>query len=359
MFVKRKIATILTVAVFCSGTFSTAVTAETESSATEAVTETIFTETEVSETDCVTTETPEIEDVEVEAATDGEDFSNISEEENRKEGFVYRDPNHKMDANEIQYALDLIGNQNSNKVRAGKSKREMISYLIYDSQYAVVGGQDWPVTNGGSGATSVTDSKLSKIDGTTTLKLDTKSYGCMAYAWFASGVVYTESVSLKSERVYINGSAGNYSKNEVKAFFKKELQAGEHIRIDESHSMVYISCDEDGFYYLEYPTSNDSDSHIRMSYAYFQYFTECVNLEKKAMWIYQIDANTNSSSSSSGGTQSSNIIDVGSSNTLYAWETEAAIEWALAHEGKSKIDDALNQNNELYGESATHQKTHT
>ena len=206
--------------------------------------------------------------------------------------YIYRDENYVFTKHDekVNYALELINHQNSNRVRNNRTKREMIEYLLYSSQYAVFDGEDFPIKNeSGNSASYLSDKNLSIIDGSTGVTLDTSSRGCMAYSWFASGIVYSDQVSLKSDRHYIDGEKGSYDSEIVKNFFKKNLQAGEHIRVSDSHSMTYISCDDDGFYYLEYPTSDDRDSHIRMSYAYFEHFVQCVNLEKRLMWIYEID----------------------------------------------------------------------
>ena len=57
---------------------------------------------------------------------------------------------------------------------------------------------------------------------------------------------------------------------------------------------------------------------------------------------------------SSAASSSSYVVNVGSANTLYSWETEAAINWALGHVGDSWIDDALNSSNQPYGFEAYH-----
>ncbi len=206
---------------------------------------------------------------------------------------------------EVDTALALILNQNNNTVRAGKTKQDMISYLLYDSQYAVFGGEDWPVTTNGDQAGSITDSKLSAIDGTTTIAMDTYSWASMSFGWFASGVVYTEDVSHASTRVYFDGSAGAYDKNAIRTYMLTNLQAGEHLRISDTSSLCYISGDDTGFYFMQYGSDDDSDRHIRMRYATYDTFTTWLNATGKEFWYYTIDGDVNGTKAVSGLTVSS------------------------------------------------------
>ncbi len=198
---------------------------------------------------------------------------------------------------QVTTALNLIMNQNNNSVRAGKTKKDMISYLLYDSQYAVFGGQDWPVSMNGDSAGSITDKNLSAIDGTTTIALDTYSWGSMSFCWFASSVVYTEKISLASTRKYFDGKAGEYNKDTIRSNILTNLQAGEHLRISDICSLCYISGDNTGFYFMQYGSDDDSDKHIRMRYATYDTFTTWLNSTGKDFWYYTVDNDVNGTKS--------------------------------------------------------------
>lgn len=196
----------------------------------------------------------------------------------------------------VDSALTQIDGQAGGAVRAGRSKREMIEYLLNDSQYAVFGGETWPcraTSNEDYFISYVGDNELSGIDGTTTIKLDSKSSASMSTGWFISGVVYTEDVSLQSFRVYIDGNAGEYKTDEFAAYMKKHLQAGEHIRIDETRSMAFVSCDDNGFYFIEYGSNDNSDCHLRLRYYSFDDFISYLNALNKQVWYYEIEQSPN------------------------------------------------------------------
>ena len=200
---------------------------------------------------------------------------------------------------QAQDALDLIYNQNENTVRAGRTKYQMIEYLLTGSKYAVFGGENWPVSVNGS-ASSITDPNLASIDGTTTIKLDSTSSSSMSFGWFASGVVYTEEISLQSQRctkIQESQSAGNYTVDFIKSHFKQKLQAGEHLRVDELCSMTFVSCDDNGFYWLEYGSEDGSDAHIRMRYASYNTFVNWLNSTGRSMWHYYVDLTDNTTKS--------------------------------------------------------------
>lgn len=196
----------------------------------------------------------------------------------------------------VDSALTQIDGQAGGAVRAGRSKREMIEYLLNDSQYAVFGGETWPcraTSNEDYFISYVGDNELSGIDGTTTIKLDSKSSASMSTGWFISGVVYTEDVSLQSFRVYIDGNAGEYRTDEFAAYMKKHLQAGEQIRIDETRSMSFVSCDDNGFYFIEYGSNDNTDCHLRLRYYSFDDFISYLNGLNKQVWYYEIEQSIN------------------------------------------------------------------
>lgn len=196
----------------------------------------------------------------------------------------------------VSKALKAIDAQSGGAVRAGKSKREMIEYLLKDSQYAVFGGEDWPcrsMTDDNYFINIVGDAGLASIDGTTIVELDTKASASLSTGWYVSAVVYTPDVSFQSFRVYFDGNAGEYKKENVESFLRKHLQAGEQLRIDETRSMSFVSCDSNGFYFIEYGSDDNSDSHLRLRYYTFDEFTTYINSTNKQIWVYEIDPSIN------------------------------------------------------------------
>lgn len=189
-------------------------------------------------------------------------------------------------------AIGLIDRQSIGTVRAGRTKRQMVEYLLNDSQYAVFDGEIWPcraTMDEDMFISYVTDACLADIDGTIRIKLDTKSSASMSTGWYVSAVVYTEDISMQSYRVYIDGAVGKFEAAQLAEFFKKHLQAGEHIRIDETRSMSFVSCDDDGFYFIEYGSDDNSDCHLRLRYYSFCEFADYLNAIGKQIWYYEID----------------------------------------------------------------------
>lgn len=177
-------------------------------------------------------------------------------------------------------------------MRAGRTKRQMIEYLLNDSQYAVFGGEDWPclaTDDEDSFISVVSDAGLEAIDGTQAINLDTKSSASMSTGWYVSSVVYTEEVSLLSYRPYLDGIPGSYSAESVERFFREHLQAGEQIRIDETRSMSFISCTDSGFYFIEYGSDDNSDTHLRLRYYSYADFSDYLNQVGKQLWYYEIE----------------------------------------------------------------------
>lgn len=196
----------------------------------------------------------------------------------------------------VSDALNCIEAQTQNAVRAGRTKQQMIEFMLNSSQYAVFGGNQWPCTTTDDESlwiNNVYDEQLAAIDGTIMVRLDTNSSASMSAGWYISGVVYAEEVSLESYRVYVDGECGNYSADVIKQYFQKHLQAGEHLRIDETRSLSFVSCNDNGFYFIEYGSDDDSDRHLRLRYYTFDEFVDWLNALGKQLWYYEIDENLN------------------------------------------------------------------
>ncbi len=196
----------------------------------------------------------------------------------------------------VSEALALIENQNHMDLLTEKNEADLIAFILKDSDYAVFGGKEWPAistTDEQYFIPTVTDNALSDIYISDTLTLDTNSSASMSTGWFISGVVYSQNISLNSYRVYVHGETANYKSDEIRDFFKQHLQAGEHLRIDETRSMSFVSCNDDGFYFIEYGSENNSDHNLRLRYYRFDEFTEYLNALNKQMWYYEVNENLN------------------------------------------------------------------
>lgn len=79
------------------------------------------------------------------------------------------------------------------------------------------------------------------------------------------------------------------TENGVKEFLKINAQFGEHIRIDETHSIVFLAMDDSGFYGLEY--WDDTYIHF-VFYSYSEFIRKTGN---RKVWIYDIDTTLNQS----------------------------------------------------------------
>ena len=213
-----------------------------------------------------------------------------------KNVFTYTKQAESFSDEMVSEALALIDNQNHMELVTENSEADLIEFMLKDSDYAVFGGKEWPAistTDERYFIPTVTDSALAEIYLSDTLTLDSNSSASMSAGWFVSGVVYSQNISLNSYRVYIFGETANYKSDEIRDDFKKRLQAGEHLRIDETRSMSFISCNDDGFYFIEYGSENNSDHNLRLRYYSFDEFTEYLNALNKQLWYYEINENLN------------------------------------------------------------------
>ena len=144
-----------------------------------------------------------------------------------------------------------------------------INDILFKSAYRPesIGGMDWVKDNHGSGITSVYDPGLE-----TTVSWGWLSWGCFSYACFVSE--------------YSRGTIGSIvgtgmesipTASEIKAFFKKWADPGEHIRFyyksqtgsESVHSVAYLASDADGFYFLSESGDGLKVSVLYCTYSYF------------------------------------------------------------------------------------------
>ena len=178
------------------------------------------------------------------------------------------------DDSRIEAAIEAISKQKHSVI----SEEGLIAYIrhfAFNSKYSAFDGKYWPYTNS-SGVRDIT------VDDGTYVSHIGQATGCYAYALFVESVIYGNI----STKLYAKGSRGNYRSEDVIDFLTVNAQAGEHIRINSKHSIVFVSCSQDGFYYIDYYT--DSCPEINFCYADYDEFTEYLNYGYE-LFLYNSD----------------------------------------------------------------------
>lgn len=161
-----------------------------------------------------------------------------------------------------------------------------ISYFIYDSKYAAVGGSAWPYTNENGYVSTVTDGTytISGINGS----------GCFAYSKFVMNVIYGKTGEVLSE----GESVGHVTASGLETFLRTYAQAGEQLRLGNIHSVTFISCTDSGFYYMDY-----WGGYIRLHYTTFATFASSCNSATSSvqLWLYNANTNENDPSKQTAG----------------------------------------------------------
>ena len=187
----------------------------------------------------------------------------------------------------INEALSLIDQQNFNgSGTSASAAKDVIRHFISGSSFAAIGGGKFPYPNSGSYTYSVSD-------GTYTRSI-TGAKGCMAYCNYLEKCVYGRKGSRRGE--------GYYTADSLKNLLRKYGQAGEHIRIDNTHSLTFISCDDNGFYCFSY--NGDSNPYIKLQYR--TYSSVISNYSGKKLWIYDDNTNENNTHTHSWTTTTQN-----------------------------------------------------
>ncbi len=169
----------------------------------------------------------------------------------------------------------------------------LISYFIFDSKYSAIGGDAWPYTNDTIWTTcSDGNYTISGINGS----------GCFAYAKFVMNVIY----GCTGEFMKEGEGAGKITASGLENFLRTNAQAGEHLRLGNVHSVLFISCDANGFYYLD----TWSAYHVTLHYTTFEKFAAACNDSSSSVELGLYNANTNVNDVSKqleGGSQGTNI----------------------------------------------------
>lgn len=198
----------------------------------------------------------------------------------------------------IDYMLNNISYQNfsGSTINGGKvNSAQVIDYIkhfMFNSRFAAINGGTFNYPNSGSYAREVTDGTYTRsIRGST---------GCCAYCYFVSKVIYGVDWFDSAQQTRLR------SASELKNFLLTYGQAGEHLRADPSHSVTFISGDEDGFYCFSYCGDNNPVIHLD----YWTYDAFYAKYGGYSIYVYDIFKadNTSTMSCKNGHSYNSNVL---------------------------------------------------
>ncbi|MBQ2942150.1 MAG: hypothetical protein IJD97_07940 [Clostridia bacterium] len=183
----------------------------------------------------------------------------------------------------VKKMAELIKKQNFTGIVSESKVINDINHIVYNSKYAAFEQKKFNYPNSGNYVYSINDGVYNvSING---------SKGCMAYSNYVEALVYGK----HGGRKYHTESAGKLTEGGIRSFFLKEAQAGEHIRIDNTHSMTYISGDDTGFYYTNY--TNDGKKTVELCYVTYEefarYYNSVSSYEQSSIWLYHTNTNVN------------------------------------------------------------------
>jgi len=194
----------------------------------------------------------------------------------------------RNDAN-LNTIFTLIDSQAFSSDSARNSAKERVSHLLYDSKFNPFDRNTFPYLNKNGYVDYVNDGVYN---------YEVKGAGCFAYCKWASKVVYNGG---HGDRLYPTNSSGAAVKTVsgltadiIKNFMMSQCQAGEHIRIDNTHSITFLGCNDGGYYYLEY--YKDSAPYIRLCYSTYSQFLSALQTAGTCIWVYNANKYVNQAS---------------------------------------------------------------
>lgn len=171
-------------------------------------------------------------------------------------GFSASAATYSYSEEKVQTILDTISNEYS------QGLSDEIKDLIYDSDYSDIisdkttlrnyysngNSKSWPISNADAYGKSVVDRGV-------TVNWGWNCAGCMSYAHFFAYSVFGTIGAKDPESVYLDKNDPQ-SWDNLKTYIGTKVQPGEHIRINNKHSVIYL-CDgvengDEGFYIAEY-----------------------------------------------------------------------------------------------------------
>ncbi|MBR5490297.1 MAG: InlB B-repeat-containing protein, partial [Oscillospiraceae bacterium] len=186
----------------------------------------------------------------------------------------------------INTIFSLIDSQAFSSDSSRNSAKDKISYLLYDTKFNPFDRNKFPYLNSNGYTDYVNDGNY---------KYEVNGAGCFAYCKWASKVVYNGG---HGDRLYPTNASGSAVKSVsgltadiIKNFMMTQCQAGEHIRIDNTHSITFLACNNSGYYYLEY--YKDSAPYIRLCYSTYNQFLSALKSAGKCIWVYNANKYVN------------------------------------------------------------------
>ncbi|MCL2079139.1 MAG: hypothetical protein FWH17_04755 [Oscillospiraceae bacterium] len=173
-------------------------------------------------------------------------------------------------------AIDLQNFSESNTT-AAKAK-EVIRHFLFDSTFAAIRGGRFSYPNDAPDWYYTIEDNAYK-------QSITGSKGCMAYSRFVSKCIYGIQGAVIGKK--------SHTADTLKMLLKTNGQAGDHIRISDKHSLTFISCNEKGFYAMEY---NGNGIHL----SYYTYSEFIKNYSGREIFLYDSNNSVNDISSNFG-----------------------------------------------------------
>ena len=177
----------------------------------------------------------------------------------------------------IEAMLEGIDSQNfdDSDTTAAQAK-EYIRHFVFTSKFKAVGGGVFPYPNSsGKNFTSIDDGTYKR-----TIK---GARGCMAYARFVSRVIYGSEGEEKHK--------AKYDADGFKDMLQTYGQAGDHLRAEGKHSLIFVSCDDEGFYTLDY--INIKNQNMQLAYWTYGGFLDFKLYKGRTMLLYDANPSVN------------------------------------------------------------------
>lgn len=180
---------------------------------------------------------------------------------------------------ELSLVLQAISGQSFSALTAEQAQA-YIEYFWYDCSFSALNGGRYPYTNaqGYWAGKQVTDGVYTETVSAT---------GCFAYCKFVSLVMYDAAGKTRSE----GESAGHITAEGLKSFLLTYAQAGEHLRLDDKHSVTVVSCNDYGFYFMDY--AGDQAPRIALRFATYENFASYCNEKGRCLYLYEADSAVN------------------------------------------------------------------
>jgi hypothetical protein len=178
---------------------------------------------------------------------------------------------------------NMISSQSFSLI-SNQAALDYADHFMFQSNWKV--GRNFPYRNNGSYARTISDGTYRYNVGSTK--------GCYAYCRFLQ-YVFFNGKSDTGTRKYSDSSS--VTANGIQNLLKTNGQAGEHLRIDNYHSLTFLGANDDGFYALSY-----EGGPIRL--VYFTWSNFAAKYRGYRVWLYNVDTAVNSetTSSASGST---------------------------------------------------------